>query len=131
MPTIAVAQGILAQLRVFGGSLGVAAGFIVLNQEIQNSLTGVLTAQQLEDFYRSPIAIYKFSVFQQLRVRQVYVGAFNTNMRVCIGLSALALVTSLFTFQRKPPSPIQRLADLEKLYAETAAMDAARPSDVA
>ncbi|OIW35580.1 MFS general substrate transporter [Coniochaeta ligniaria NRRL 30616] len=122
----AVSQGILAQLRVFGGSMGVAAGFIVLNKEIQDSLSGVLSPEQLQDFYRSPIAIFGFSVYQQLRVRQAYISAFNTNMRVCIGLSALSVVAALCTYQRRPPSVQKRLEDLEKIFAQTAALDAAQ-----
>jgi len=105
--------------------MGVASGFIVLNKEIQDSLSGVLSAEQLADFYRSPVAIFKFTIFQQLRVRQAYIAAFNTNMRVCIGLSALGLVASLCAFQRNPPSIEKRLGDLEKVYAQTAALDAA------
>lgn len=106
--------------------MGVAAGFIVLNKEIQDSLSGVLSTQQLADFYISPIAIYKFSVSQQLQVRQAYVNAFNTNMKVCVGISALSLVASLCTFQRNPPSIKGRLEELEKVYAQTAALDAAQ-----
>ncbi|KAB5539418.1 major facilitator superfamily domain-containing protein [Coniochaeta sp. 2T2.1] len=121
----AVSQGILAQLRVFGGSMGVAAGFIVLNNEIEDRLSGVLSAKQLADFYTSPIAIYSFTTFQQLKVREAYIGAFNNNMRVCIGLSALGLAASLCTYQRKPASIQKRLEDLEKIYEQTAALDAA------
>lgn len=107
--------------------MGVAAGFIVLNKEIQDSLSGGLSPEQLEDFYTSPIAIFGFSVFQQLRVRQAYISAFNTNMRVCIGLSVLSLVASLCTYRRRPPSVQKRLEDLEKVYAQTAAaLDAAQ-----
>ncbi|TPX07403.1 uncharacterized protein E0L32_002127 [Thyridium curvatum] len=77
----AVAQGIVAQMRVFGGSIGVAAGFIVLNSLIQQKLTGVLSPQQLDDFYRTPIVITSFNILQQLEVRRTYIQAFTVNMQ--------------------------------------------------
>jgi len=47
----AVAQGIVAQLRIFGGSVGVAVSMILLNNDISASLKNVLSAEQLGDFY--------------------------------------------------------------------------------
>lgn len=122
---IAVAQGVVAQLRIFGGSVGIAASFIVFNHKIQEALTGVLTQTQLDDFYRSPTAIFSFSVTQQLLVRQTYIDVFNIDMRVCAGISAACLVATLFTFQRRPQSIKERLADLEEAYARTEAATAA------
>jgi len=120
-----VAQGILAQVRSFGGALGVASSFIVLNQQIQKTLTGVLSPQQLDDFYRSPIAMKSFDAQQELSVRHVYITSFNMNMRVCLGMSVACLLASLCTYQRDPPSIKKRMDDLDKVYAETAALDAA------
>ncbi|RAH64464.1 uncharacterized protein BO66DRAFT_443961 [Aspergillus aculeatinus CBS 121060] len=117
----AVAQGIVAQLRIFGGSIGIASGFIVFNTNVQQALAGVLTAEQLDEFYKTPAAIYKLPVAQQLAVRQVYVSTFNTEMRICTGVAAACLVATLCTYQRKPQSIKQRLADLEEVYARTEA----------
>ncbi|KAH8879951.1 MFS general substrate transporter [Thozetella sp. PMI_491] len=119
----AVAQGLVAQLRIFGGSLGVASSFIVLNNMIQDRLTDILSPEQMEAFYRSPIAIYGFTPIQQLGVRSVYIDAFNVNMRVCAGLSAVAIVAGLCTYQRNPPTIQKRLAELEEFYARAAAVD--------
>jgi hypothetical protein len=60
---------VVAQMRVFGGSLGVAASFIVLNSRIAKTLTRVLTAKELEDFYRSPLVVESFDFLKQLRPR--------------------------------------------------------------
>ncbi|GFF35577.1 hypothetical protein IFM46972_04597 [Aspergillus udagawae] len=121
----AVGQGVVAQLRIFGGSIGIASSFIVFNQNIQEALAGVLTPAQLDDFYRSPTAIFSFPVMDQLLVRQTYIDVFNIDMRVCAGISAVCLVTTLFTFQRRPLSIKERLADLEEAYARTEAATAA------
>lgn len=120
-PFIAVAQGIVAQLRIFGGSIGIASGFIVFNTNVQHTLAGVLTPGQLDEFYRTPAAIKRLPVRQQLVVRQVYVSTFNTDMRICAGIAAACLVATLCTYQRNPQSIKQRLADLEEAYARTEA----------
>jgi len=113
----AIAQGVVAQMRVFGGSLGVAAGFIVLNSRITETLTGVLTAKELEDFYRSPLVVESFDVLKQLSVRTTYIEAFRISMYVSVGISAACLLASLGTYQRDPPSIEKRLQDLEAVYA--------------
>ncbi|KAK4232826.1 MFS general substrate transporter, partial [Achaetomium macrosporum] len=48
--------------------------------------------EELSDFYASPVAVYSFPLLQQLKVREVYIDSFNVNMRVCIGISALAVI---------------------------------------
>lgn len=117
----AVAQGIVAQLRIFGGSIGIASGFLVFNSNVQHTLSGVLTPEQLDEFYRTPAAISRLPAAQQLAVRQVYVSSFNTDMRICAGISAACLLATLCTYQRNPQSIKQRLADLEEAYSRTEA----------
>ncbi|AEO70627.1 uncharacterized protein THITE_2132082 [Thermothielavioides terrestris NRRL 8126] len=111
----AVGQGLIAQMLVFGGSLGVASSFIVLNNTIQDRLTNVLSPTQLRDFCTSPTAIYSFVSLQQLEVREVYIDTFNANMRVCIGISPVSIVAVLCSFQRNPPTLKSRLADLAEV----------------
>jgi hypothetical protein len=102
-------------MLVFGGSLGVASSFIVLNNTIQDRLTNVLSPTQLRDFCTSPTAIYSFVSLQQLEVREVYIDTFNANMRVCIGISPVSIVAVLCSFQRNPPTLKSRLADLAEV----------------
>lgn len=97
----------------------------MFNQKIQEALTGVLTPAQLDAFYRSPTAVLSFPVMDQFLVRQTYIDVFNIDMRICAGISAVCLVTTLFTFQRRPQSMKERLADLEEAYARTEAATAA------
>ncbi|KAF5864307.1 hypothetical protein ETB97_008085 [Aspergillus alliaceus] len=125
----AVAQGIVAQARVFGGSIGIAISFIVFNQKVQDALTGVLTPEKLDDFYRSPTAILGFSIREQLYVRDTYIDVFTVDMRICAGISAACLIVTLFTYQRNPQSIKERLADLEEVYLRTEAAAAAREGE--
>ncbi|KAK3300902.1 major facilitator superfamily domain-containing protein [Chaetomium fimeti] len=117
----AIAQGLVAQMRVLGGSLGVALSFVVLNSRIAETLTGVLSAAEMGAFYRSPVAMLSFSGYKQLQVRTTYIDAFQVNMYVCVGISAACLIASLCVYQSRPPSITKRLEDLEAIYARTAA----------
>lgn len=103
-------------MRLFGGSTGVAASFIVLNTKIQNTLGSVLSPQQLQDFYKSPVAILSFTIPEILKVGETYIDAFAIDMRICISISVASLMVSLCTYQRNPPSIKKRLDDLEKLH---------------
>ncbi len=109
-------------MRVFGGSLGVASSFIVLNQMVQDRLADILTAEQLAAFYQSPVAIYGFAPLQQVAVRGVYIDTFNLDMRVCAGISAACILAAVGTYQSNPPTIKKRLQDLEELYARSAAL---------
>jgi hypothetical protein len=119
---VAIAQGLTAQMRLFGGSTGVAVSFIVLNTKIQNNLGSVLSPEQLTDFYKSPAAILDFTTPEKILVRATYIESFAIDMRICIGIAAVSLLASLATYQRNPPSIKQRLDDLAKSQARIAAM---------
>lgn len=119
----AVAQGVVAQMRVLGGSLGVAAGFIVLNKRVAETLATVLTADEMAQFYKSPSVTRSLDLYKQLRIRTTYMAAFQTDMYVCVGISVAALIASLCTYQRAPPSVKKRLEDLEAIYAQPAPAD--------
>jgi hypothetical protein len=107
-------------MRLFGGSTGVAASFIVLNTKIQNTLSSVLSPEQLNDFYKSPAVILSFTTTEKLAVRKTYIDAFAIDMRICTGISAASLLVSLFTYQRNPPSIKKRLDDLERFHSRSA-----------
>ena len=109
-------------MRLLGGSIGVAASFIILNTKIQNTLGSILSPEQLEDFYKSPAAILSFTVTQKIEVRETYINAFAIDMRMCIGISAASFLVSICTYQRNSPSIRKRLDDLEAMYTRGAAM---------
>lgn len=108
----------MAQIRVFGGSIGIAASFIVLNAKIQKTLGTVLSPQQLSDFYRSPAVTTTFDLLQQYQVRETYIDAFSIDMRICLGAAAAGLLSALCSYQSKPLTMKQRMEDLEELYVK-------------
>lgn len=124
----AISQGIIAQMRVFGGSLGVASSVIILINKIESVLSGTLTPEQLAEFYRSPLILLHFPPKQQLLAREAFIEAFREDMLLCVGIGAASFFVSLFTFQRKPPSVKAKLASLE---AELASLESAGRQDMA
>ncbi|GAB0139393.1 hypothetical protein EsHS_00000047 [Epichloe bromicola] len=118
----AISQGIIAQMRVFGGSIGVAISIIVLITRIQTNLKDILTPEQLANFYRSPLTIFTFSSAQQMLAREAFIDAFRIDMYICLGVSVASLFVSLFTYQEHPPSVKSRLDDLEAELSRSAAL---------
>lgn len=114
----AISQGIIAQMRVFGGSLGVASSIIVLIDKIQAVLGDQLTPEQLQDFYRNPLIILTFAPDNAVKARNAFIECFREDMYICIGISCASFIVSLFTFQRNPPSVKSKLASLEAELAQ-------------
>lgn len=116
----AVSQGLISQVRVYGGTVGVAISTIILNDNIVRDLTGHVTPSQLRDFLASPIAGYSWTLQQQAYVRVSETETFNTEMRVCTYIAAACLLVSLFTYQKVPPTMLERKRQLEALYRKEA-----------
>jgi hypothetical protein len=118
----AVAQGIVAQLRIFGGSVGVAVSMMILNDDISKSLSNVLSPTQLADFYSSPISILNFTLIEQYYVRETFILTFNKNMRMCMYVSVVCLLVTLCAYQKNPPTVKERIDELEAAYVRTEQM---------
>jgi hypothetical protein len=114
-----VAQGIVAQLRIFGGSVGVAVSMIILNDDISKSLSSALSPTQLADFYSSPISILNFTLTEQIQVRQTFILTFNKDMRMCMYVSVVCLLVTLCAYQKDPPTMKERIDELEAAYVRT------------
>ncbi|KLU85967.1 hypothetical protein MAPG_04986 [Magnaporthiopsis poae ATCC 64411] len=104
----APAQGITAQMRVFGGSLGIAASSVILAREVQRQLGGELTAGQLAAVEtRGPagIAAGGDTSGQDMQrimalVRRAYADAFRHDMVLAAAVGAFAVVAALCTYRR-------------------------------
>ncbi|KAG0646091.1 Rubrofusarin-specific efflux pump aurT [Hyphodiscus hymeniophilus] len=99
-----VGQGIVAQMRVLGGSIGIAASTAILGVHQRNELLrpGIITEEQLATLQT---ATRNFSPDQLHAVRQAYSNAFNEDMRICAVVSGLCILITLGTF-RKNTQPI-------------------------
>jgi hypothetical protein len=108
----ALAQRLLAQVRVVGGTLGVATSSALFANHISD-LTDVLSPEQIKTLYRNPGFISQLDLARQVAVREAFALAFNEGLRVCTYVAAASLVISLFVWQKYPPSIQERKDQLE------------------
>ncbi|KAM0418584.1 hypothetical protein ACHAPT_012483 [Fusarium lateritium] len=94
----APAQGILSQLRLLGGSLGIATSSALLNQRILEYLSGILTP-----FEKATIGgpDSHLSGSQWAAIRYTYSEAFRVDMKVAAGISALGVISTIGAFRKQ------------------------------
>ena len=97
----AVSQGIVAQVRVFGGSIGIAATTAILGVTQRSELVAVVTPAQLLSLESSAGSL---SPAQLQAVRQAYSDAFDESLRACAIIAGVCILITLGTYQRKPLS---------------------------
>ncbi|KUJ13592.1 MFS multidrug transporter-like protein [Mollisia scopiformis] len=95
-----VAQGIVAQSRVLGGSIGIAASTAILgiHQNSQLIKTHIVTSFQLETLQNS---VRDMTPFQLSAVRQTYSDSFSESMKVCAAISGACVLATLLTFRKQ------------------------------
>lgn len=100
---LAVAQGIIAQARVLGGSIGIAICSIIFNARVTHDLSGEMDPDDLAVLHHSPTIAPWFPPDLQQKVRMVYAEAFNDDIKLLMGIAGLGIITSCFTYQKYPP----------------------------
>ncbi|KAK7962517.1 uncharacterized protein PG986_003342 [Apiospora aurea] len=115
---LAVAQGAIAQARVFGGAIGIAVCSMVFNHGVKHKLVDHLPPDDLQALQQSPVIGALFSPENQKLVRTVYADAFVSDIKIFIYLAAAGVIASLFTFQRHPP-PMPGVQRSNKEESET------------
>jgi hypothetical protein len=93
-----VAQGVVAQARVFGGSIGIAASTAILGAVQRSELSGIATPEQLSTLQTSARAM---TPAQLHAVRQAYSDSFSEVMKVCAAVSAACAVACLLAYRRR------------------------------
>ena len=105
----------MAQVRILGGSIGIAASTAILGRIEYDQLTGIVSGSQLASLQYSAKTL---SPSQLYAIRKAYSDAFNEDMRVCAILAGVCVLLTLGTFQRNPPhiqeKRKQQIADEEK-----------------
>lgn len=118
---LAVAQGALAQARVFGGAIGIAACskfptslmslvlylmivVIIVNTGFQSNLGETLGPKDMSALLHNAQTAKFFPQNTLDAIRSVYATAFTESIKVMIVLSAVGLITSFFSFERHPPA---------------------------
>lgn len=85
----AAAQGIVAQVRVFGGSLGIAASSAILGLSLQARVGGSVTPQQIASVEAGGADLAQSDL---AAIRRAYSDAFREDMRVCTIIAGIALL---------------------------------------
>lgn len=102
---------------MLGGSVGLAVANIILNKQISDKLSSVLSSTQLTDLQQSLSTVQYLDPPMQITVARVFSDSFSSQMRVCAGVSAVGVLIALATWQRNPPTVeanIQRQRELAK-----------------
>lgn len=93
-----MAQGIIAQVRILGGSLGIAASTAILGSSQRRNLSDLVTSAQLaslDSFAKTT------SIEQLLAIRKTYSDAFSDDMKVAAVISGVAIFVAGLSFRRE------------------------------
>ncbi|KAF4507046.1 hypothetical protein G6O67_005722 [Ophiocordyceps sinensis] len=94
----AVAQGILAQLRVLGGSLGISTSTIFVHAEAKRYFAGILTERERATLGRDG---YTLSSEQWEAIHLAYSESFRKGMVAAAAVSGAAVLLTLGGYQRR------------------------------
>lgn len=116
----APAQGIIAQCRMLGGSIGIAMSSAVLAGQQRTHLAGVVSLSDLQDLKD---AEQHLSPIQLAAIRKAYNNAFTETMKVCAIVMGIGVLIGLGTYHReRVPFGKQRQqqvkAEIERRRAE-------------
>ncbi|KAI0862955.1 major facilitator superfamily domain-containing protein [Xylaria cubensis] len=100
---LAVAQGIIAQARVLGGSIGIALCSIIFNARVAHDLSDKMDPADLEALHHSPTIAPWLPHELQMKVKTVYAEAFTDDIKLLMGVAVIGIITSGFTYQKHPP----------------------------
>ncbi|KAF4480150.1 Multidrug resistance 3 [Fusarium agapanthi] len=93
----APAQGIISQVRLLGGSLGIAASSALLNEKSSKYLSGVLTAYEQATIGGSNTHL---TSAQWSAVRYTYADAFQVEMKIATVVAACSVISAFGAFRK-------------------------------
>ncbi|OJJ45663.1 hypothetical protein ASPZODRAFT_68734 [Penicilliopsis zonata CBS 506.65] len=97
-----VAMGALTQIRVLGGTLGLAICSTVFSNYTSSRLINVVDAATLQQISDSATYINSLAPAEQAAVRTVYAQGYALQMHVMAGFSGLVVLCSALIWQRNP-----------------------------
>ena len=98
----AVAMGAITQIRVLGGTIGLAICTAVLNEHVRHSLSLVLSQQEVTGILQSVSSISNLDTTADKAVRRVFAEGYNQQMRIMTYFSAVVFIVSLLAWERRP-----------------------------
>ena len=100
---MAVSLGAITQIRVLGGTIGLAISTTVLNSFVRNGLEGMmLSVEQIEGINTDLSYIKQLTETQQVAVRTVFANGYNKQTKVLLGFCGLMFLSSLLMWERNP-----------------------------
>ncbi|KAL8667019.1 MAG: hypothetical protein Q9202_000941 [Teloschistes flavicans] len=101
----AVAMGAITQIRVLGGTVGLAICATVLNNHLRSSFPSVLNPDQISQISDSVQNIEHLNPNQEAFVRRIFAEGYNDQMRIMTYISAAVFLASLLLLERRPRAP--------------------------
>lgn len=106
----AVAQGVMAQVRVLGGAVGLVICNVIFNIHLE-AIEDKLSAEQAAALHRSPLALMREGGGLQEQVEGVFASSFQSMVWVMFWVAVAACVASLCTWEMDP-APLHELDEV-------------------
>jgi hypothetical protein len=94
--------GAVTQVRVLGGTIGLAISTVVLNSYVKSALAAQLNSEEIAGISQSLSAIRKLTMEQQLFVRKTFAEGYNRQTRITVVFSAAVVLSCLLMVERRP-----------------------------
>ncbi|KAK7748895.1 hypothetical protein SLS53_000919 [Cytospora paraplurivora] len=126
----APAQGIIAQSRMLGGSIGIAMSSAVLAVQQTSQLAGIVSPSALSSLQSSGSSL---TPAQYAAIRKTYNDSFKETMQVCAIVASIGVLVTMGTYRRhRVPLHTQREQqvrdEIERRRAEKEALNAVSQS---
>lgn len=102
---LGVLIGLLTQIRVLGGLVGVAVAKALFTYRVQEELSKILAPDKLEAILQMPGIINTFTPAEAAFTRECYAQAFNLQTKMALGFTAAGLLACVAGWQRNPKGP--------------------------
>lgn len=100
-----MAQGIVAQVRMLGGSIGIAVSTAIVNMTQRAQLMGIVTTSELASLSHPRLYLTQD---QMLAFRNTSADAFDTTLRICIVVAFLGVLATFGMYSRNPVDMAER-----------------------
>ena len=97
-----VVIGAVTQVRVLGGTIGLAISTVVLNSYVKSALSTQLSAEQIAGIAGSLSELGKLTEQEQIFVRMTFAEGYNRQTRITLVFSAIVVLSCLMMVERKP-----------------------------
>jgi hypothetical protein len=99
---IPVLLGAVTQIRVLGGTIGLAISTVVLNSYVKRALSSQLSPEQIAGISGSLSELSKLSTEEQVFARRTFAEGYNRQTRVTLAFSVAVLLSCLLMVERRP-----------------------------